>query len=160
MKETEKHILFWNGIYSNWFYSPFTVGNVQYNCVEQFMMEQKARLFDDEVIADKIMSSDDPSIIKKLGKEVSNFVQKVWDKHKYSIVYTGCYAKFSQNSELKKEMLSTGNKTFVEASPYDRIWGIGLGENHPNADNPSKWRGENLLGKALTEVRDHLAVDA
>ena len=156
MRETEQFVLFWSGIYSNWYYSPFVVNGEKYNCVEQYMMEQKARLCGDEKSAEAIMRMTNPAEMKKAGRRVRNFNWNLWDEHKFNVVYTGCHAKFSQNPDLLEEMLATGDKEFVEASPYDKIWGIGLGENDPRAEDKDTWDGQNLLGLVLTKVKNDL----
>lgn len=139
-----------------WQISKFSVDTEDYNCAEQYMMAEKARLFKDEEIEKKIMETSEPKIMKSLGKKVKNFNQKTWDKVKYSIVLNGNYYKFSQNKEMRDFLLSTGNKILVEASPLDKVWGIGLDENNINANSPIDWKGKNLLGFALMEVRDEL----
>ncbi len=139
-----------------WQHSDFTVDIDDYTCAEQYMMAEKARLFEDEVIEKQILQTRDPKQIKALGKKVKNFDQILWDKTKYSIVLNGNYYKFSQNKSMRDFLLSTGDKLLVEASPLDTIWGIGLSENDPKAYQPSLWRGKNLLGFALMEVRDEL----
>lgn len=139
-----------------WQLSEFSVDAEDYNCAEQYMMAEKARLFEDGEIEKQIMQTSDPKKIKALGKKVKNFDQVIWDKVKYSIVLNGNYYKFSQNPEMRDFLLSTGDKILVEASPLDRIWGIGLNEQHLNANNPIAWRGENLLGFALMELRCEL----
>lgn len=131
---------------------------MEFTCVEQYMMFMKAKLFEDHETADEIMSITNPRTIKRLGRSVRNFNPKVWDDNKYSIVFEGCLAKFSQNEGLKKRLLATEG-TIVEASPYDVIWGIGLREDDPHALDPSKWRGENLLGEILTDVRTLLFIE-
>jgi ribA/ribD-fused uncharacterized protein len=97
-----------------------------------------------------------PKTIKALGRQVINFDEKEWDKVKYKIVLNGNYYKFSQNVDMLEALRSTGNKVLVEASPYDKVWGVGLDENNEKIYNPSYWKGENLLGFALMEVRDEL----
>ena len=97
-----------------------------------------------------------PKQIKALGRKVRRFDQKVWDKFKYAIVLNGNWCKFSQNRDLREFLLSTGESVLVEASPYDNIWGIRLAANSPEAQDPMKWRGQNLLGFALMEIRDEL----
>ena len=139
-----------------WQASKFGVDIDDYTCAEQYMMAEKTRLFEDEEIKEQIMKATNPIEMKALGKKVKNFDQTVWDKVKYSIVLNGNYYKFSQNKEMRAFLLSTENKILVEASPLDTIWGIGLGEENPNAYNPTAWRGKNLLGFALMEVRDEL----
>lgn len=102
------------------------------------------------------MKSKNPKEIKALDKKVRNFNQELWDKAKYLIVLNGNYAKFSQNKEMRDFLLGTKDKILVEANPLDTIWGIGLGEDNEKASNPNLWRGQNLLGFALMEVRDDL----
>lgn len=139
-----------------WQPAPFMVDIDDYTCAEQYMMAEKARLFEDDAIEKLIMQTADPKEMKALGKKVKNFDQTVWDKVKYSIVLNANYYKFTQNKEMRNFLLSTGNKILVEASPLDPIWGIGLGAEDPKAHNPTTWKGKNLLGFALMEVRDEL----
>ena len=139
MKITNKHVFFWNGIYSQWHKAPMTIDGIEYNSCEQYMMHQKALLFDDHIIADLIMQEKNPREQKKYGRQIRNFDKALWEKNCLAIVFEGNLAKFSQNPGLKAEMLSTGNKIFVEASPLDNIWGIGLDENADNIDDPSYW---------------------
>ena len=126
-----------------------------YCCAEQYMMAEKARLFDYE-IRKLIMKSTNPKEIKVLGKKIRNFKQDVWDSEKYSIVVHANYYKFTQNDEMRNFLFSTGDKVLVEASPFDTVWGIGLSENDEKAQNPNLWQGQNLLGMALMDVRDDL----
>jgi ribA/ribD-fused uncharacterized protein len=120
------------------------------------MMAEKARLFSDQEILEEILKTGNPKEVKSLGRKIKNFDHIVWDKHKYEIVKRGNLLKFSQNPEFKNFLLSTNEKVLIEASPYDRIWGIGMLESDPKAENPLQWNGENLLGFALMEVRDEL----
>ena len=151
--------LFWQqSVFNQWTRSPFVYDNVEYINCEQFMMAQKASIFGDDEIYEKIMRETNPKTIKGLGRRVKGFDTTIWDQHKYQIVVLGNMAKFTdpRNSDMKEALLSTGNSMLAEASPYDKIWGIGVAADHTDATNPSKWRGENLLGKALMEVRDAL----
>ena len=141
---------------SQWYECCFEVEGVRYHTAEQFMMAGKARLFQDEEVLLKIMEASTPNAYKKLGRLIQGFVQGTWDAHKYEIVVAGNKAKFSQNPELKEYLLSTGDAILAEASPYDRIWGIGLDREQAVKGNIANWRGENLLGCALMEVRDWL----
>ena len=147
---------FYGGIFSQFFPCTFTEMGVTYNSAEQYMMAQKALLFDDIKTYDKIMSLANPYKIKALGRLVKNFNQEIWDKHKEDIVFNGNLLKFSQNKKLCKQLLATGDKEIVEASPTDTIWGIGLAETDPDIYDKSKWRGTNLLGKAIMKVRNVL----
>lgn len=127
-----------------------------YICAEQFMMASKAALFGDKEREQQIMKETSPAAMQKIGRQVAGFDGAEWDKIKYTVVLNASWMKFSQNYELKEYLLSTGDSILVEASPRDRVWGIGYDEKHPNAWEPTKWDGENLLGFALMEVRDKL----
>jgi ribA/ribD-fused uncharacterized protein len=139
-----------------WQQSYFEVDMDTYSCAEQYMMAEKARLFEDEDAEAQIMQAVHPKEMKALGRKLKNFDQNIWDKAKYSVVLNGNYYKFAQNKEMRDFLLATGNKVLVEASPLDTIWGIGLREGDTKAQNPATWRGTNLLGFALMEVRDEL----
>lgn len=145
--------------FSNWFISDFEVKGVRFNCVEQFMMYCKAKLFGDEVAAGKIMSAALPRVQKALGRGVVGYNDDVWCARRSRIVAHGCYAKFSQNPLLRDALLATGETVLVEASPYDRIWGVGLSEHDPRILDSRQWKGLNLLGLALTEARGRLVVE-
>ena len=160
MKITDKHVFFWNGIYSQWHKSLMTIDKIVYNSCEQYMMHQKALLFGDSEIAELIMNESNPKEQKKYGRMIKGFDKAAWDKNCLAIVYEGNLAKFTQNAELREQMISTENRIFVEASPFDTIWGIGLGEDAEGIDNPSYWQGLNLLGQALTLVKTKLLTDA
>ena len=141
---------------SQWWPSRFTVEEVDYFHAEGYMMAAKARLFDDSETLARILAAEDPSLAKHLGRMVKNFDQAEWVAHRYEIVLDGSWAKFSQDPQLASYLRSTEPAVLVEASPRDRIWGIGLGANNPKAQLPSQWRGQNLLGFALTEIRHQL----
>lgn len=148
-----KHHFFWGGPFSNWHPCRFTYGVTEYNCVEQFMMAYKAKVFGDKNSLIKIMESDEPRTQKKLGRKVSGFNPDIWSDVCYPIVFAGCLAKFMQNEGLKQILLNTGDDILVEASPYDKIWGIGLSESNAKNIPPEQWPGENRLGKILMDVR-------
>jgi ribA/ribD-fused uncharacterized protein len=141
---------------SQWWPINFSEDNIVYRTAEHYMMAGKAKLFGDMEIFEKIISSNSPKDVKALGRLVKNFDPVTWDAHKYQIVNQGNILKFSQNADLKKFLLQTGSKVIVEASPRDLIWGIGMGEANPKSQHPDTWRGRNLLGFALMEVRDEL----
>lgn len=142
---------------SQWYACDFIVDDVIYHTSEQYMMAQKALLFDDHDIYEKIMQATRPNKYKSLGRMIRNFDQKLWDENKYDIVLKGNLAKFSQNEELKEYLLNTNDYILVEASPYDKIWGIGLKSQDERISNPHYWEGENLLGFILMDVRDKLS---
>lgn len=134
----------------------FVVNNQTYSCAEQFFMYQKAVLFRDSKLAKEIMNERNPFTIKRLGRNVRNFDNNIWKTKRERIVKIGNYAKFKQNDDLKRTLLETKRALLVEASPVDKIWGIGLPASHPDAQDPKKWRGQNLLGYCLTEVRERI----
>lgn len=131
-----------------------TVQEVNYFCAEQYMMAHKALLFNDLDSFNKIRDSRTAKECKQLGRQVKNFNQKFWDAHKFDLVVNGNILKFSQNPELANYLSSTGKKVILEASPYDRIWGIGYSKDEA-WNNRNNW-GQNLLGKALMVVRENL----
>ncbi|MGM9802730.1 MAG: NADAR family protein [Muribaculaceae bacterium] len=141
---------------SQWYDCRFEVDGVIFHTTEQYMMAEKARLFGDEATFSEIMSASTPSEYKQLGRKVSGFVAELWDAKKYDIVVKGNKAKFSQNHAMKEFLLSTGDAILAEASPFDKIWGIGLDKEHAETGGMELWQGENLLGCALMEVRDWL----
>lgn len=156
MKITNKYVFFWDGIYSQWYQAPMIINSVKYNCCEQYMMHQKALFFGDEEIAKSVMNAKSPRDQKELGRQIKDFDANRWGKVCLKIVIDGNHAKFSQNLDLKKEMMQTENKIFVEASPYDQIWGIGLDQDNEGIEDARNWRGQNLLGWALTLVKQEL----
>ncbi|WP_295732436.1 NADAR family protein, partial [uncultured Muribaculum sp.] len=139
---------------SQWYVRPFIVDGISYNCMEQYLMAEKARLFDDEDVENQIMKESNQTIIKKLGRQVHGYDDAVWSKVRQQISIRGNYEKFSQNEDLKEYLLSTEDKILVEASPKDNIWGIGLDEFSSDATRPENWRGQNILGFALMEARE------
>ena len=145
-----------NAYMSNWYHVSFTVDGITYSSSEQYMMYQKALLFDDTETASKILDNDDPSTIKALGRMVAPFDEKVWSKHRYDIVYKGVFAKFYQNEDIRAMLISTGDEIIAECSVSDKVWGIGLSMSDPLRYDITKWPGQNLLGKILMAVRDQL----
>jgi ribA/ribD-fused uncharacterized protein len=121
------------------------------------MMYHKAKLFGDQLACERVLQATNPGDVKAIGREVLGFDQSLWEKERFDIVVNGNLAKFSQHAALKGYLVATGSKVLVEASPVDRIWGIGLAKDDPAAQNPNSWKGENLLGFALMEVRQKLA---
>ena len=142
---------------SQWYQSPFEMNNIRYSCSEQYMMAEKARLFGDEEALEKIFKAYHPNQMKLIGSKVNNFNEEIWNKEKNRIVKIGNMAKFSQNPRLKKYLINTKSKILVKTNGYDFIWGIGLAKDDKNIDNPLKWRGDNLLGFILMNVRDVLS---
>ena len=145
--------------FSQWHPSRFEVGGNTFSCAEQFMMHGKALLFRDPEIAARILATAEPREHKALGRKVRGFDDAAWRRAREGIVYDGNRAKFTQSPALLEALLATRGTELVEASPFDRIWGIGLGADHPAASDPSKWRGQNLLGRILTRLRDELIAE-
>lgn len=145
-----KYKFFWGGKFSNWSKSPFKINDITFNCGEQYMMYQKAIVFEDYDSAIKILEEVSPQTQKILGRRVKNFNKNKWDSIKYELVKKGLREKFKQNPLLKEYLMEYSDSVIVEASPYDRIWGIGF-ITEDAIDNIDKW-GENLLGRILTEL--------
>lgn len=145
-----------NGYLSNWYPSDFTVGDVRYTSLEQYMMHQKALRFRDENIAAQILATDDVAHIKELGRMVSGYDNHVWNGMRQIIVYEGLLAKFTQNEELKRALSDTGDAVLAEAAVNDLIWGIGLSMKDPRRLDPREWKGQNLMGYALMLVRERI----
>ncbi len=120
------------------------------------MMAEKARLFGDVANEQKILAATRPKEQKALGRKVKPFDRGTWEKHRLDIVIRGNLAKFSQNPEMLQVLLDTGDRELVEASPLDEIWGVGMRADNPHIVDKSQWKGLNLLGVALMEVRKRL----
>ena len=189
MTTSDKYVFFFRASspFSNWHPSIFTVKEITFGSNEQFMMYCKAKLFNDEAIAEQVHAfstsglmgkyiagkvsrdeilkhrmaewSGEQKRIKALGKKVKNFVEATWSEKCVPYVSRGAYEKFSQDPELHALILTKEGKQFVEASPYDRIWGVGLSANDPNIHDPSKWKGQNLLGKCLDRALETILLD-
>lgn len=157
MNVTDDKVLFWGSIFSNFAHTPYEAPDgKRFHCSEQEFMYRKACLFDDYNIANRIMQQRDPANCKMLGRQVKGFNQKVWDEVCYDVMYNACRNKFTYSKKAYEALMSYPGKIFVEASPEDRIWGIGLAEYDRRALDESKWRGKNLLGKVLTQIRDEI----
>jgi len=158
---TDRHVFFFGkqDVFSQWHPCLFEMDGINFNCSEQAMMYYKALVFKDEESVKKILLSKNPKDQKALGRKVKNFDKGAWDKEKIKVVTIVNYAKFSQNPILKQKLMETGDRILVEASPYDRIWGIGLGVSADGIDDPKNWKGKNLLGKSLVSVRSMIRSD-
>ena len=152
----EQFTFFWSGPFSQWDQSAFQIDDVWYNCAEQYMMAEKARLFGDREMEERIMNSPDPSDQKRYGRQVKGFDLEKWNAEARNIVERASYAKYTQNESHKKPLLKTAGTTLVEASPHDNIWGIGLHKSDPRCKSRDTWQGTNWLGEALTKVRDRI----
>lgn len=146
-----------DGVFSQWWPCAFEVDGQSYASAEQFMMAGKARLCGDDAALAAILAERDPAACKRLGRRVRGFDEAAWARARFDLVVEGNLAKFGQSDRLRAALLSTGDAILVEASPTDRIWGIGLAASDPRAGDPATWRGQNLLGFALVETRARLA---
>src|SRR5262249_32317379 len=142
-----KHVL------SQWWPATFCIESHRYPTAEHYMMAEKAKLFGDNHAFTAIFASESPSRAKSLGRKVRNFDEQIWSSHRFDIAVRGNTAKFEQNTELRSWLLGTGDQVLVEASPRDKIWGIGLAADDKRALDPKTWRGLNLLGFALMRAR-------
>jgi ribA/ribD-fused uncharacterized protein len=163
-----KYLFFWGhqpqpdgsvgpGCLSQWWPAPFVVDGDRYATAEHYMMVGKARLFGDHEVAARMLAAPHPGAVKTLGRQVRGFEQAVWDAHCFDLVVAANVAKFGQHPDLGHYLSRTHNRVLVEASPRDRIWGIGLSKTDPRAADPAQWRGQNLLGFALMRARAELA---
>lgn len=162
-----KYLFFWGhtppadgsiskACFSQWFHAPFVIDGTSYPTAEHWMMAEKARLFSDAAVLAGILSAKHPKQAKAFGREVAGFDEEIWVRERWRIVVDGNVAKFGQNPALRDFLLGTGKRILVEASPPDRVWGIGLAADDERAERPDEWRGLNLLGFALMEARDRL----
>jgi ribA/ribD-fused uncharacterized protein len=142
---------------SQWFPRAFVIDGARYATAEHFMMAEKARLFRDAEALPKILEAKTPAEAKALGRAVRDFDPDAWERARFEAVVRGNVAKFGQNEDFGSFLRSTKQKVLVEASPRDRIWGIGMGSANPDARIPARWRGRNLLGFALMAAREALA---
>jgi ribA/ribD-fused uncharacterized protein len=162
MLKTDTHLFFWKEKFSNWFFSPivftdpFSGASINFTCTEQAFMYFKAITFDDYETANKIIAAQTPKEQKELGRQVKNFNQGVWDDEKFACMYWANAMKYTQHENLKAELIATTPLKLVEASPVDKIWGIGLAEDNPLALDEATWQGQNLLGECLTQLRNDI----
>ncbi len=164
-----KYLFFWGhqpapdgsvtkSCFSQWWEAPFTSEDGHsYATAEHYMMAGKARIFGDMEVHDEVLKAKHPKQAKALGRKVKGFDEETWVAQRFGLVVAGNFLKFAQHPELKAFLLGTGQRVLVEASPVDRIWGIGMAGDDADAEKPQKWRGLNLLGFALMEVRERLA---
>lgn len=146
-----------NAFLSNWFFSDFVVDGVLYSSMEQYMMHRKALTFGDGETAVKIMATHDFAKIKSLGRQVRDFDNRIWNGIRQIVIYKGLLEKFRQNPHLREQLLATGDAILAECSYSDTIWATGVGMQDPHREDMTCWRGQNLLGFALMQVRQELS---
>ncbi|NUR26094.1 MAG: NADAR family protein [Catenulispora sp.] len=159
-----KYLFFWGhsgglrpSCLSQWWPVRFSEGGREFASAEHYMMAHKAWLFGDDDTAERVLAAGHPGEAKELGRGVRGFDDRVWVERRFEIVVRGSVLKFGQHDELREYLLETGNRVLVEASPVDRVWGIGLAADDERAGSPRRWRGLNLLGFALMAARQELA---
>lgn len=143
-----------NGFLSNWYLSAFSADGITFSSMEQYMMYKKAVCFGDDEIAAQILKTKDVAKIKALGRMVAGYDDKIWNGIRQIVVYQGLMEKFTQNDELKNELLKTGKSVLAECAVKDTVWGIGLSMRDPDRFEMTKWKGQNLLGYTLMMVRE------
>ena len=162
MRVTTDYVFFWGSYLSNFWLCPIestkemAVPGLSFVCSEQAFMVEKAMFFNDSETYEKMLLCEDGASVKALGRQVKGFDEKIWYDVSYSKMLIACKAKFKQNQSLGRRLMSTGDRTLVEASPTDKIWGIGLWEGDDRILDQKNWNGENRLGKVLMEVREML----
>lgn len=167
MKVTDKHVLFYSyqDVFSNHFRckKPFALPRqeqegAQFYTGEHFMMYEKAKLFADEDIAQKILKVWHPMEAKKLGRQVRGFKQGLWEEVRENVMQDLVYCRMIYDNVVRKQAIEhrLAGRSFVEASDRDLIWGVGLSENNPLIHDECNWRGLNLLGKSWDKSTDKL----
>jgi ribA/ribD-fused uncharacterized protein len=161
--ERFKYVFFWghqpgksgvtSACFSQWYDAPFVIDGQRYATAEHYMMAEKAALFGDRATRERVLEAANPGAAKALGRKVQNFDEGTWLTHRFDIVVRANRAKFSQHAALGHFLEQTAARVLVEASPVDRVWGIGLAQDDERASDPNAWQGLNLLGFALMQVR-------
>jgi ribA/ribD-fused uncharacterized protein len=160
--ETENEIYFYGlnnefGYMSNFYKTTFIdEDGIEFNCSEQYFMYNKCKVFDptNSELLEAILKEKSSAKIKKYGRQVENYDDKMWEQIRYNIMLCALRLKFNQNENIKQKLITTNPKILYEASKYDKIWGIGFYDM--DAINTDKKFGRNLLGKALMELRNEL----
>ena len=163
MRITDNYVFFWKDWLSNYQKTKFWPDAdespmMYFTSTEQAFMYDKALFFNDYEIANLILNTDNPDRCRQLGRNVHGYDDKKWDKVRYDVFYKYNLMKYTQDEKLQKMLLDPkfDGKVFVEASPYDQIWGIGIGEEVENIEDLEyKW-GRNLLGKIITNIRNRI----
>jgi hypothetical protein len=156
MKTTDTHIFFLKEWLSNFKACIIKDGDKTFNNTEQMFMYHKAMFFEDFETAEEILRTPVPYEAKALGRKVKDYNDDYWSKVRFDVMYEVNFLKYNQNEDLKNKLLATGDKILVEVNPRDSIWGIAMDENNPDILDETKWKGQNLLGKVLMNVRSEL----
>lgn len=170
MRETNTHIYFFSrdDIFSNFAVTPFLYEkksddmfgvrgeSVFFQCSEQGYMYEKCLFFNRFGMAKNCIDVTDPRDVKRIGRSIPNFNDERWNEVSFDKMYDVLMCKFSNNKEAKEELINSGNKILVEASPYDKIWGCGIGVDDDDVLQEENWTGENRLGEVLMKVREDI----
>lgn len=158
MRQTDQFVFFYGSKdhFSNFYKTNFVVNGITFSCGEQYIMYSKACLFNDNEMAEVILKEHLPSKMKAWGRKVKSYDDATWCAQREDITYTGLLEKYKQNQMLCNLLMETGEREIVEASPRDRIWGIGMGENNVNVEDKTMWKGRNILGSILMRVRNQI----
>ena len=157
-RTTDTHVYFWNGIYSQWHTTKnqFVENGITYPNAEKYMMMEKAKVFGATDIYEKMKNENSPKIVKALGRKIKNFSDNIWDEHKMKVVARASFLKFTQNPDLLRQLIADKDKTLVEASPVDKVWGIGIHYDNDDVLTESKWNGQYLRGKCIMIARNEI----
>lgn len=136
--------------------APFDTEGERFSTVEHYLAWRKAVLFGDAHAAERILRAESPTKAKAIGRSVTPFNDEVWKAHRLEVAVAGNIAKFSAHPELADYLAQTGHKVLADASPIDRVWGIGLAADDPSAKDPQLWPGLNIMGFSLMEARSQL----
>lgn len=160
MKITDRYVFFWKAYIANWSITPHGLKTVIHDqevnvpTSEHLFMAFKADFFKDYVTLNKIINCKTPKEAKDFGREVKNYNNEEWNKVRFDMMYKALSIRFDQDEKFKDQLLNRfGNRQFVEASPFDRIWGVGLDEKDPLIEDSENWQGTNLLGKCLDKLK-------
>ena len=153
-RTTKTHLYFWSGLFSNWYPAQCEFMGIQFDTSEHLFMYLKAFHFKDEHTATLIRECHHPAEAKKFGRLIKGYDDAEWTKVRYGAMVNAVQCKFNHNPALRLQLLDTDNLILVEASPYDKVWGVGLAKENDAILDEKNWLGENLLGKALMEVRN------
>ena len=145
-----------DGYLSNWYPAPFVLDGISYSSTEQYIMYQKCILFGDKESADKVLATDDTQEQQKIGRDSKGYIKEVWEGRRQIVAVRGLLAKFSQNEDLRKKLLDTGDAYLVECAYSDTAWACGIKLDDDKRHDVKNWRGQNILGFALMEVRSLL----
>lgn len=160
MRITDDYIFFYKDWLSNFQRTYFEYKDHEFTSTEQAFMYMKAMFFQDYESAINILDSKTPNDARLLGRKVKGYDDKKWSEVRYKIFYDLNLIKYTTDMKLQRMLLDPkfDGKIFVEASPIDRIWGIGISEDKDPEYKEHEW-GRNFLGKIITNIRNRIIND-